>query len=440
VSRKKTVRPKILVLEGLWNDTAELVDLAGGEAYETTPWSEDTVKMALKSGRYHGLLLTGGSDVNPLLYGEQPHHTVYGVDHVRDAIEMFALEHARKHGMAVLGICRGSQIMCVSRGGKLVQDVQTFLQPIHTHRSDDHDVFAMPDARTFRRACMGTAGKFTSLHHQCVRRPGRGMKIAARAADGTVEAIESKDGLMLGVQFHPELSATCDENAFGFFRWLVQAAARVAGGRAPSVDFRSTMENYFEEAWYAREQAKQDAQLSPEDNYGLACGYSNNTVQTPRSGWEEGEEEVPRLLPAPPRKPRQAGDPAIPSMREMVQVIEESTGSKPYILGTATEITNEEVRRTAEINAQMQVQRQLEESLYTCPECAIKFDLIEDRDDHCKFVHPAPPFPGAAARYPELEPPAGHSAWDVDYEEEDEYERLMLENGFDPRDWDDYDG
>lgn len=422
---KNTVQPSILVIEGLWNDTADLVDLAGGFAVEVTPWNPDRVRKELDSGAYHGIVLTGGSDVNPQLYGETPHTSVYGIDDVRDSTELMALDYARKHGLAVLGICRGSQIMCVSRGGRLVQDIQTYMDPIHHHRSDDHFVYATPDARSFKRACLGTQGKFTSLHHQCVRRPGRGMRVAARAADGTVEAIESKDGLMLGVQFHPEISATHCESSFGFFRWLVQTAARVAGGRARSVDFHTTMAEYFELQWKARDQAKLDAQLAGEDNYGLVCGYSNNTVSTPRTGWEEKET----------RPSRQAGDPAIPSMRQIAEVIEEATGHKPYLLGTATEITDEEYRRERELTGQIQVQRQLQETLLSCPDCAIKFDLIEDRDDHCKYVHPTPPFANAQARFPELEPPPGHEAWD---DHEDEYERLMRENGFDPRDWEDF--
>jgi putative glutamine amidotransferase len=451
--KKKTVRPNILVLEGLWNDTADLVEIAGGCAFETTPWDGAKVKAHLESGRYHGILLTGGSDVNPNLYGESPHSTVYGIDNVRDSVELMALEYARENGLAVLGICRGSQIMCVSQGGKLVQDIQTFLEPIHTHRSDDHPVFAVPGARQFRYACGGTTGKFTSLHHQCVRRPGRGMKIAARAADGTVEAIESKDGLMLGVQFHPELSATSDEESFGFFRWLVERAARVAGGRAEPVDFRSAVTAYLEDIWSARDQARLDAQLSGEDNYGLSCGYSNNKAvqhyETPRSGWDEGWDTedwdayhagTKELKDPPARKSRKAGDPAIPSMRDISALIEESTGQKPYLIGTATEIIDErdelaQARRAAEIGAQMQVQRQLEETVLTCPDCALRFDLVEDRDDHCKYVHPTAPFANASARFPELEPPPGHEAWS---DHEDEYERLMRENGFDPRDWEDY--
>lgn len=439
---KKTVRPNILVLEGLWNDTADLCEIAGANVVETTPWNELRVKAELKSGKYHGILLTGGSDVNPQLYGEDPHPKVYGIDHIRDSVELFALEYARANGLAVLGICRGSQIMCVSQGGKLVQDIPSYMQPIHYHQSDDHHVFAVPGARSFRRACLGTTGKFTSLHHQCVRRPGRGMKIAARAADGTVEAIESKDGLMLGVQFHPELSACVDEQSFGFFRWLVQTAARVAGGRAEKVDYSTAMSEYLEYQLEAVEQAKTDAQLDAEwtshTDYGAACGYSNTVrTDTPRSGWADPDEGT-RLLEQASRTHRKAGDPAIPSMRKTIsEVIEETTGAKPYIIEAPVieEISEEEYFRLREINAQMQVQRQLEESSLTCPECHIRFDLIEDRDDHCKYVHPTPPFANAQARFPELEPPPGHEAWD---DHEDEYERLMRENGFDPRDWEDF--
>lgn len=212
-------------------DTRDIIDAAGGDATEVYPWDIEDIDRELSKGGYDGLVLTGGSDIDPRLYRAKPHKEVYGVDQLRDTCEYLALDHALDMGIPVLGICRGSQIMCAYRGGKLTQHIEG-------HRGKDHPVFATPDASTFKRAIGGREMEVVSLHHQCVRRPGKGMRIAARAYDKTPEAIESKDGLWLGVQFHPEMAAFQNGNAFAIFQWLVRKAAEHAGVRANVPTFR----------------------------------------------------------------------------------------------------------------------------------------------------------------------------------------------------------
>lgn len=228
---RQTIEPRILVLEGLFGDTAEIINDAGGDADEIAPWDIDEVIKALGTGIYTGLVLTGGSDIDPHMYGAKPHKSVYGVDQLRDSCERIALDMALVQNIPVLGICRGSQIMCAHRGGKLVQDIDG-------HRGTDHRVFAAPDARTFKRAIGGRDMDVVSLHHQCVKDPGEGMRIAAYAYDDTPEAIESLDGKWLGVQYHPEMAAYENANAFAIFQWLVRAAADHEGVIAPIPTFR----------------------------------------------------------------------------------------------------------------------------------------------------------------------------------------------------------
>lgn len=243
----KFIQPKILVIEGLYSDTVDIVDAAGGDGYEVYAGNLAEIERALETDEYHGMILTGGSDVDPRLYGEKPHKETYGVDHVRDTAEWVALDYAMKAGIPVLGICRGSQIMCAFRGGKLKQHIEG-------HRGGTHPVLAQKDARTFKRAINARSMDVISLHHQCVRRPGKGMRIAAKAMDGTPEAIESKDGLWLGVQFHPEMAAWSNGNAFAIFQWLVRKAAEHAGGQAAVTRFREVRKAYKEEL--ARKAAK----------------------------------------------------------------------------------------------------------------------------------------------------------------------------------------
>src|SRR6266498_167731 len=293
---RNTMIPQILVLEGMMGDTCDLITAAGGEATESNPWSYQLVERALLSGYYDGLVLTGGSDINPKLYGEEIKSSeVYGIDLIRDETEVMALEIAKKQGIPVLGICRGSQIMCAFRGGKLYQHIGT------SHRGGHHMVYAAPEAKTWKRACNSRDMEVISIHHQCVRRPGKGMRIAAYAHDGTPEAIESKDGLWLGVQYHPEMAGWDNANCWAIFEWLVGAAARVRGGRAPKRPFRNSAQ-YRAEAqswmveWWRKRQERQE-----ENDY----FYHHDGYQLPQT-----------TSTAVARLPRKAGEPSLPSMRE----------------------------------------------------------------------------------------------------------------------------
>ena len=275
-------RPKVLVLEGLFGDTADILQEAGADAHEESPWSYQDVDDAMTFDSYDALVLTGGGDVDTKLYREKPHKQVYGVDQLRDTVEMMALNHAMVAGIPVLGICRGAQLMCVARGGKLTQHIEG-------HRGNDHPVHAEPKATAFRRAIGARKAEFISLHHQCVKRPGNGMMIAARAADGTPEAIESHDGKWLGVQFHPEMTAYQNGNSFGVFKWLVEAAAENRGATAKSVNFKDARR-----AWKHRETERKrrltEAMTYPPTSKRRAAGtrtYIEGTKQWSEHGKNE---------------------------------------------------------------------------------------------------------------------------------------------------------
>lgn len=370
-NKQPTVYPRILVLEGLWSDTSDAVRAAGGTAKEVYPWDWGEVEEELLSGEYDGMILTGGSDINPNIYGAKPDPACYGIDKLRDAVELMALGHALDHKLPVLGICRGSQMMCAATGGTLKQDIDG-------HRNGRHWVKATPSATTFKRAINNQhhESPVTSLHHQCVDTVGKGMRIAARALDGTPEAIESMDGLLLGCQFHPELEAFTTPQAFNIFRWLVNAAAQRAGGRAPRRTFRnasktaSRFDRYDDMAWRLG---------------GAVELYNPAEVRETSSAQGSTSSGASGATADPPRASRKAGEPAIPSMRTPVEegLIREGKG---YTDGTTAD--------SFESGSS---------PLSICPICALIFDTIGDRIDHVKYLHGY-----------DAEPPAGDPAWDAE--------------------------
>ena len=154
-----------------------------------------------------GLVLTGGVDVMPELYGDWPDETVH-FDAERDGAEFKLIDIAMKKGLPILGICRGLQILNVYFGGTLIIDLEKYCGRNHKAISDNKD--SLHGVRLTEGSCLRSfvgeeGGAVNSSHHQAVDRIGDGLRVAARADDGTVEAIESSRGLgILGVQWHPE--------------------------------------------------------------------------------------------------------------------------------------------------------------------------------------------------------------------------------------------
>lgn len=161
-----------------------------------------------------GLVLGGGGDVSPLLYGGDPgNSTLQGVNPLRDANEVELVHHALQKGVPVLGICRGAQVINVVRGGTLVQDVRRDIGTSLNHHGPEetlhtalHTVEVAADSLLSRLLCISGAVEVNSAHHQAIAIIGGGLRVSAQAADGVIEAIESteSDEILLGVQWHPE--------------------------------------------------------------------------------------------------------------------------------------------------------------------------------------------------------------------------------------------
>ncbi len=152
-----------------------------------------------------GLLLTGGSDVNPALYGEEPHPETDEPDDGRDRMEAGLLKEALDNDIPVLAICRGMQLFNVVHGGTLVQHVDSHERHQVKNPNPVHRVTAEPGSRV-AEALGDDPAPVNSRHHQAVGELGAGLVVTARdTEDGMIEAIERPDKrFAVAVQWHPE--------------------------------------------------------------------------------------------------------------------------------------------------------------------------------------------------------------------------------------------
>jgi len=150
-----------------------------------------------------GLLLPGGWDVDPALYGEESEEQVGPLDPELDQTELDLFRQARAEGLPVLGICRGQQLINVALGGTLVQHLEDHDARAIGRAHLAHSVEVDPASELGRSAGRPTI-EVNSLHHQAVKSLAPGLHTTARGDDGTVEGVESDDGLIVAVQCHPE--------------------------------------------------------------------------------------------------------------------------------------------------------------------------------------------------------------------------------------------
>ncbi len=163
----------------------------------------------------HGLLLTGGGDVQPSIYGASAHATFDPAEPGRDEFEIELVRRAIETYLPVFAICRGVQVLNVARGGTLIQHIPEEVGTTVEHRIKEpryaiaHDVWLTRDSlleRTMReRLDEADACAVNSRHHQAPKDLGEGLVATATAPDGVVEGIEHPDRrFVLGVQWHPE--------------------------------------------------------------------------------------------------------------------------------------------------------------------------------------------------------------------------------------------
>jgi putative glutamine amidotransferase len=186
--------------------------------------------------RIDGLLLPGGVDLHPALYGEEVLPACGRIDATRDAVELSLARWALEEQKPVLAICRGIQVLNVALGGSLYQDIASQLPSARRHdwhgdhRRDrlSHGV-AVASGTKLRSIVGQSAIEVNSLHHQAAKTIASGLRVSATAPDGIVEGLEATDHpFALGVQWHPEELTDEQPSARALFEGFVQAA-RVEG-------------------------------------------------------------------------------------------------------------------------------------------------------------------------------------------------------------------
>lgn len=187
--------------------------------------------------RIDGLLMIGGEDVSPLLFGQQPSKSLGEVVPDRDIYDLALIRKAVKRGIPVLGICRGIQCLNIAMGGDLIQDIPSEVQDAIQHRQNAPRSYGSHTITITKGSLMANLLgvdeiAVNSFHHQACGKVAPGYKVTARASDGVIEAIESADGKSFGVQFHPEGFVYSGKKEFlPIFQHLVKLAGEYAASR-----------------------------------------------------------------------------------------------------------------------------------------------------------------------------------------------------------------
>ena len=159
-----------------------------------------------------GIVLSGGYDVDPTLYGEQPLPCQGFTLREVDEYNIQVIFEAEKKGIPVMGICKGIQVMNVAFGGTLYQDIEKQKEGSLKHVQEapgyNPSHYVSVEKGSFLDGVLPERALVNSFHHQCVKDTAKGFKIIAKADDGVPESIEKTEGtFMLGVQWHPEMMA-----------------------------------------------------------------------------------------------------------------------------------------------------------------------------------------------------------------------------------------
>lgn len=213
------------------NKYAAAVAKAGGIPFVIAPIDDEALLSEIV-GMLDGILFSGGEDVNPARYQETPHPMLGEVIDLRDTYELMLFRLASQRDMPIFGICRGMQLINVALGGSLYQDIPSEFNTDIIHRQTRpvtqpaHSIRITKDTESYRVIQQEEIG-VNSLHHQCIKRPGKGVKITAWSPDSVPEMMECyPEKRILCMQSHPEISTINNDDPimFRFFQKLIDEA------------------------------------------------------------------------------------------------------------------------------------------------------------------------------------------------------------------------
>ena len=222
---------------------SEAVEAAGGAPVHI-PLIPDADFISSVLGGLDGVLLPGSdSDVDPLRYGHEPRAELGAVHPIKDETDLLVLSEVEARAMPLFAICFGLQVLNVSRGGTLIQDIPSQHPSAIKHSQGaprdrhSHRVRLSEDSVITRLAASETV-PVNSHHHQAIETLGRELVATAWASDGLVEAVEDprSDRFVVGVQWHPELGWDWDNLSRALFSRFVSEAAEFSGTRNRSLD------------------------------------------------------------------------------------------------------------------------------------------------------------------------------------------------------------
>lgn len=211
------------------HDYVRAVELAGG-APLIIPVVEDIQSIEPVLDMLDGIILTGGSDIDPQCYGELIQFSLPGIDPIRDAHEMKLAKMAlHEKNMPILGICRGMQLLNIVCGGTLYQDLQQQRRKDFIHSMEmcpkylsTHEI-TLQDHSFLQSVFQKDTIKVNSLHHQGIKTIGQGLDVTGITTDGLIEGIELPgDRCVVGVQFHPEMMIDNDREYLKIFEAFIR--------------------------------------------------------------------------------------------------------------------------------------------------------------------------------------------------------------------------
>lgn len=214
----------------LHEDNVKAVEQAGGIPI-LLPYVMNIKNIKQLLNKIDGLYLTGGDDIDPTLFAEEPHPNLGMITRIRDEVEIKMIKQILQSNKPLLAVCRGSQILNIALGGNMYQDIYSQIetpllqhsqQAINSHAS--HYINVEKNSLLYKLVDKTTL-KVNSRHHQANRKIARYLRVSGRANDGIIEAIESTvHRFVLGLQWHPENMAVAgDENAQKIYQGFMDA-------------------------------------------------------------------------------------------------------------------------------------------------------------------------------------------------------------------------